>query len=676
MIILEAINMWRRKIFSIVCLLAGLVLMWLGAKGNIWPGDKVQSDELQEMDNRASVSSEDSDILGNTILQVFTDQGGTAEVEQVRWGSEELPDRLWEQMEQWREDYADKPFKYAGYIELLGEPSGKEEEGFLREYATVQYLNFQETFLVTDEGIYEIRSRGDHDTWQSCMQELLCSVPQWQITGEEAEQYVHEIDFEWRERYNMNPPANRLGLWYQGIEFSFYDETLRLLAYRSGRGDEAEQEAVSGRECLWFKQMRNGQEEEWRICTTEALPVAETYRELREYLQGLYPDMRDCEIYTQEEGEYTSEPLIGLLTNEAEYGYYCQEGQWYQICIKGGPEQSGDSYYHLSVSDPCYDRKYSYLASYWYLVSARGNVTERDLIRNSSYFEEEISPGQTFSFDCRVKEINWGELFTDLIYEVAVSIPGEEEPFQIFEAYSTKQGPFSFEDFNADGFLDLRVDYYYGTNGGTASHYIWSPSGEKFVEGPEELEYYGMYGIDQEKRQLSIHYHGSAISGAEALYQWSGEMDWELIRYFDYEDVYDYDKLEYIGMQIDIRSYENGQEKILSDYLYPMDEYTNVFWVIYCLDFVWEQEMVLDGQEGTCILRYAQEKEELEYLDYIFLFREDTYLICTLEGEAPAAYADIIWNKEAQQLVVEYVDGTAQCYQWNGEELLFNSQSL
>ncbi len=152
-------------------------------------------------------------------------------------------------------------------------------------------------------------------------------------------------------------------------------------------------------------------------------------------------------------------------------------------------------------------------------------------------------------------------------------------------------------------------------------------------------------------------------------------MGWELIRYFDYEDVYDYEKLEYIGMQIDIRSYENGQEKIISDYLYPMDEYTNVFWLIYCLDFVWEQEMVLDGQEGTCILRYAQEKEEPEYLDYIFLFREDTYLICTLEREAPAAYADIIWDKEAQQLVVEYVDGTAQHYQWNGEELLFNSQN-
>ncbi len=54
---------------------------------------------------------------------------------------------------------------------------------------------------------------------------------QWQITREEAEQYVHEMRFDWYEKYNENPPDNELSLWYQGMEFSFYGEKERLLEY-------------------------------------------------------------------------------------------------------------------------------------------------------------------------------------------------------------------------------------------------------------------------------------------------------------------------------------------------------------------------------------------------------------------------------------------------------------
>lgn len=138
-------------------------------------------------------------------------------------------------------------------------------------------------------------------------------------------------------------------------------------------------------------------------------------------------------------------------------------------------------------------------------------------------------------------------------------------------------------------------------------------------------------------------------------------------------------------MQIDIRSYENGQEKILSDYLYPMDEYMerDAIWGIYCLDFVWEQEVTLEGQEGPCILRFAQENVEPEedaqaategYLDYLFLFREDTYLICALEKqEAMTAYTDIVWEEETQQLMVCYEDGSKHLYRWNGSEAQFSA---
>ncbi|MDE5893965.1 MAG: hypothetical protein K2H45_13685 [Acetatifactor sp.] len=473
----------RKRTISIVCLLAGLMLVYLEAGDGIWPGDEVQNvvDTTPVLLEASSETDVAEDVLADTILQVFSEQGGTAEVQKVSWDSEELLEKLWDQMNQWRQKYVNKPFVYKGYIELLDEPPVKPEEEFLWEYATVQYKNSQYTYLVTDVGVYEIQSRGDHNTWMACMLELLCSVPQWQITREEAEQYVHEMRFDWYERYNENPPDNELSLWYQGMRFSFYGEKERLLAYRSGSEHEAGQEAVPGRECLWFKQMYYGREIERQICTAEALPVFETYRELREYLQTLYPDMWDCEFYTRKTGEYDPDPLIGLMTRDAEYGYYCREGQWYQVCICEDAEidASKEPYYWVE-STLSYRLNYdNYRASYQYHVSDRGYVAEGDLTQNTFfYLEEEISPGQIFSFDCRVTEEEEGELIVDSTYEVAVSVPGAEEPFQILEVHSAEWEPFSFEDFNADGFQDLRILYFYGANGGSAAHYIWSPSRE------------------------------------------------------------------------------------------------------------------------------------------------------------------------------------------------------
>lgn len=316
---------FKRNI-SIVCLLAGLGLVWLGAKDDIQPGDEVQSEEYAE------------DVLTDTIIQIFTEEQRcySVRVEKVSWGPEELPAHLWEQMEQWQED--ENVFsKYMGYIEMLGEASGEVEEGFLWEYATVQDQKFQDTFLVMDSGIYEIRSRGDHTAWLACMQKLLCSVPQWQITEEEAAQYVHEMSLKWEEKemHDENLPELQLALWYQGTEYSFYGEKKRLLAYRADR------------ECLWMKYMEDGREVERQICCAEALPVFDTYRELREYLQLLHPDMWDCQFYTQEIRQHSEVPIIGLMTKEAEYGYYCLKGQWYQLCIRRGegPDYSEEPYY-------------------------------------------------------------------------------------------------------------------------------------------------------------------------------------------------------------------------------------------------------------------------------------------------------------------------------------------
>ena len=130
------------------------------------------------------------------------------------------------------------------------------------------------------------------------------------------------------------------------------------------------------------------------------MPVFETYKELREYLQTLYPDMWDCEFYTRKIGEYDPDPLIGLMTRDTEYSYYCRDGQWYQICICMNAEidPSKEPYYWVD-STLSYELNYeNYRASYQYHVSDRGYVAEEDLTQSTFYLEEEIRPGQIFFF--------------------------------------------------------------------------------------------------------------------------------------------------------------------------------------------------------------------------------------------------------------------------------------
>lgn len=661
--------MLKRGVMA-VCLLLCMSLVWIGAVGSFRP-------DTAALDAGKARSPREIG-LEEMIRQIFTGQGCMVKVQKVDWEAEELPQRLWARMEQWQEYYANTPRALMGYIELLDEPAREAGEDFLWEYATVQHESAQETFLVVDSGIYQVSSLGSNGLWQSCMRELLSGVPQWQISKDEAERYIHGLDFEKYERYS-DPPYGKLELWYQGISVTFYEDS-RLLAYRRDRERVLPGEKTdSGRECLWFQEKWNERELEWQFCTAESFSRL-PYEELLKRLQVLHPGLWNCVFYTRETGEYDAWPLIDLMTEDGEYVYYYRRGQWYQVSIRPTEDAGGrQGLFGSEGYSFAYDLGYSHQESYSFYVTEQGDITETDQIQHRHYLEQEMGPGLQLCFDCQMTDEYRGELFIDYTYEVAVSRLGEE-PFQILEVSSAEWEPFSFEDFNADGWLDLRVLYYYGANGGTASHYIWSPSKGEFVCGSEELEYFGMYGIDQEKRQLHMHYHGSASSGTEELYQWSGETDCELIRRFNHDDVNNYQE-----MHIGIYSYEDGQEKVLSDYDYPWDEYVErgAIWGIYTLDFVWEREIELPGQEGTCILRYAQEKsvpededgeetkEKQEMLDYLFLFREDTYLICAVEHQvAPAAYTGLSWDEEQAQLTVSYAGGEKQYYQWDGKTFI------
>lgn len=655
-----------------ICLLACLGLVWLGAGDGIRPGETAGG----EVREKRHMPAEHRDALERQILKAFSPW--VVEVEKVSWEREELVDRMRELMEQW----PDSPYAVTGYIQVLAEPSGR---GSLREYAVIHQGSKQYTFLVTDDGIYQIYSEARHmplkPNWQEYMRELLQSVPQWQITEEEAEQYVHSFDLnEETPLYGLYyKDDDRLSVWYDGMKFLF-TERGKLLECQSSM-DEPEKGSLRIR----FWNANENLERELQLCAME-MPVYDTYEEWREYLQSLHPELLRCYFFTYTAGEYCADPFIMLETEEAQYGYFQWGGRWYQICF----DIPGDGdYFDLELRNICRKLRYDYmLPSYWWCMDEKGNTIEADLMQDVYWLVEEISPGQVFSFECTMVRTQENGIWDEKVYQVAVTALGEETPFQVFEVESSRgneyefslwdfDNAFYFVDFNMDGYRDLESLYYYGASGGSVITFVWSPSRGEFVRMPEEMGNWD-YRVYPQTRRMNLHYHGSASSGADELYQWSGEMDYEMIRYkeYSYEDVFD--DLEIINelYYIKIISFDHGRETVLSDYTYEEDdENANYVYLFYYLDIAWEKEVVVKGQDDPCILRYVQIKDALDedgqgevYLDCLFLSREDTYLICTLfpEQEAPAAYSDIAWEEEAGQLVVSYEDGSQRRYQWDG----------
>lgn len=656
------------------CLLACLGLVWLGAGDGILPEKTTGREKRQTPRERI-------EALEEQVREAFS--RWIVKVEKVSWEPEELVDRMREKMEQWRE-YSRT---VTGYIHIFTDPPG---HGSLRGYAVIyegdyHYLDKQYTFLLTDDGVYQIFSKvyGPAE-WRGCMRKLLQSVPWWRIAKEETGSYVHSFATNkkalYKYRYN---DADRISVWYDDMNFVFPE--LELLECQ-GSVEETGDQSLRIR----FWNPKEDLEREMQVRAVE-MPVYDTYEEWREYLQALHPELRSCYFCTRTAGEYCADPFIMLETEQMQYGYFLWEERWYQICF----DIPGDGdYFHLELqnsSSTCAKMGYTgSIPSYWWRMDAKGNIMEADLMEDVYWLVEEISPGQIFSFECKMVREQENDIWGEKVYQVAVTAQGEEEPFQVFEVESGRdhgdglfsswdfEDAFYFVDFNADGYRDLESLYYYGANGGSVITFVWSPSQGEFVRMPEELGNWD-YIVYPETRRLSVFYREGGAGGARELYQWSGETDYELIRYkeYRYEDVWDEDD-NYVGELYYIRivAYDQGREKVLTDYTYDSDDdSSNYVGLLYGLDVAWEKKVVVTGQDKSCILRYAQNKavidedgQEEVYLDYLFLFREDTYLICALpEYEAPAAYSDFTWKKDTEQLVVSYEDGSQRSYQWDGE---------
>lgn len=658
-----------------VCLLVCLGLVWLGAGDGSLPGKTAGGEALE----KGHMPVEDGKTLERLLEEPFAPYVVSAK--KVSWEPEELVDRIYILIDNWQ-NASPSSREIAGYIQVFTEPPG---QGGLREYAVIYRGNEQHTFLVADDGIYHIYSRPSLRIWQMCMQKLLQSVPEWGITEEEAGKYVHNINSEEKALYGYYfEDINRIAVWYDDIKFLF-SEKYKLLECQSN----TEEPEKGLRVRFWNPEEEQEREMQIRIVD---MPAYDTYEGWREYLQTLHPKLRSCYFFTYTAGEYCTDPFIMLEIEDMQYGYFQREGRWYQICfdIPG----NGD-YFDLELRKICSKMGYEYsIPSYWWCMDERGNTIEADLMQDVYWLVEEISPGQIFSFECTKVRAQEGGIWDEKVYQVAVTALGEEEPFQVFEVESSRgyydeefsswdfDNAFYFVDFNADGFRDLEVLYYYGANGGSVITFVWSPSQGEFVRMPEELGNWD-YRVYPETRRLDVYYRAGGAGGEHELYQWSGEMDYELIRYkeYRYEDVWDEDH-NYVGELYYTRivAYDQGREKVLTDYTYDSDDDSSYYvGLLYRLDVAWEKKVAVTGQDKPCILRYAQDKavidedgQEEAYLDYFFLSREDdTYLLYTLtEQEAPAAYSDFTWEKDAEQLVVSYEDGSQRCYQWDGEKFL------
>lgn len=394
------------------------------------------------------------------------------------------------------------------------------------------------------------------------------------------------------------------------------------------------------------------------------------------YFTDKYSDMYSLEAYLYgEDTLWGSEKkkldhvFYKVEEPEGSHGFLLWDGGSYEVFSRGKTD-----YYNM-VDTIRSTTGYDYNACFLWEQAEDGSIIYEDNLEGNYYYIKNWDNEKALRIQAKIIDKENGDFIDNITYRVEIFDEKENEFLQEILATSaySHESPFIFEDYNADGYPDLTVEYYYGANGSSASHYIFSPSKREFVELDSELNYYGMYSVDYETRQLYMHYHGSAISGTEITYQWKNEMNYEKIKQFDHDTQGD-------DVLVKIVRYENGKEEILSDYLYPMDEYLERFdiWGTYYEDFIWEQEVMDRSTDKKYIIRYAEVflPEEAEsnngiyYDGRIYVYDEDTYLVSVAHSEIIAQSDSIEWENgddgENQAVVIRYVDGGQSTFSLSG----------
>ena len=392
-------------------------------------------------------------------------------------------------------------------------------------------------------------------------------------------------------------------------------------------------------------------------------PRYTTGEEAFSYFQDRYPDMYGMrayplsgyELWDYEEDMFDQIFYVVEAPDEIR-GFFLWKGYYCEVASQEEAEEISNLVYAVR-----HELDYDYEPLFLWHQDTDGSIMLLDNLKSNYFYIKDLGGGEKIQLWAKIIGSEPGELFDTITYQVEIYDEKGEELLHELQVRSTYvyESPFKFEDFNADGYLDLTVIYYYGANGGTASHYIFSPSKGEFAKLDSELDYYGMYGVDNEERRLYMHYHGSAISGTEATYQWSGEMDYEKIKQFDHDSTQD-------GVEVKIVQYEEGKEKVICDYVYTLEEYVERedIWGIYYEDFIWEKEITDKATGKKYMLRYGEVfLEEMAvnnngtyYDGRLFVFDEDTYLIGVHPADHCTPSSSFTWKDADQELIIRYGD--------------------
>lgn len=556
------------------------------------------------------------------------------DISRIEGTEKDLLDVVYDEMEAWED-------KEGRYIQAQINLSF---EGLV--LASVERGDEYRVFIALPEGIYRICSAHSYNRseWSKLIRRSLDEVFEEQNLRRDLTE-----DF-FRENMAKEEECNRLMvLWYCGIYCEFHpDLGQRLLSWQRWNDGFTFQESYRG------SRGQTSSERTLRFRRLEDLGGTKSHNVMRRRLQEIYPDLETCYIWSNEKNE-TSLVEVELPENKSA-GFYSTAAAWqrsvYQIfCTDQTGENEKAGIERLLWDDAAH-------VNYFWTGDESAVLRESDEAQGYYVYRKDIGEGVpcTFLLKCIV---NYCKLS---LYE---NVEEEEQLLQelVFEIDSKDGVKLSFDDMNGDGYEDLLLAGSY-----VEKCCLWSPSQELYVDMTEELEGpFRNYVLDGENRQLWVHRRGFNCLMRD-LYQWSGELDCELLKEFYSEYIYNGKESKWEKIVITVR--KNGADEILSDYIYPYEEYsarTDELWGIFYLDFVWEQEVTVNGENNPCILRYAQEETGEEdgtvlYTDRLFLFRRDTYLIGAYSGVVSSFPWEEISMDEKGRLRVAYKDGSNVVY--------------
>lgn len=523
--------------------------------------------------------------------------------------------------------------------------------------ASLECGDARQVFVAVPEGIYRLSSLSvdDRDEWKELVQGILEDV--FGERGLEREQTENFF-------YGSRGSCGQVTLWYKGVHYLLdphKDEF--LLSWERGEEGISFQVAYRGR---GWEEGDDFSRRIFELRRLEGLGRTESGREMREQLQELWPGMMTCHIWTEKDVFFAEAECPGTESQVVYGTSRTWQEETYQIrCTNPAGENDTPALEQLIWENADWE-------SYYWSCNEGAVLRERDEMGGYYVYRRDIGRGRPYTFFVHRREEE-KEDRTSLKYILSVyaeeALQGKERPFCELEIGREPMDSveLSFEDLNGDGYEDVLLG-----SDPVEKCYLWSTSGEGYVDITEALGgCFDFYQTDAEKRQLCVWksaYSYSSWGTRIEVYQWTGELDCELLKEFQREFIYERDRDDWQEITITVR--EDGAEKVLTDYIYPSGEYSDradEIREIWKLDFVWEQEVKINEEENPCILRYAQEETREEdgtvlYTDRVFLFRWDTYLLGSYSGVVSSAPWKKLFMDEAGRLKVTYKDGSSIVY--------------